>query len=228
VTEHEYNNILAIDTATRRLNLALLFAGDRAVQSGEVVARTHGQILMKKIDELFQSAGLPIEQLEALVVSLGPGSFTGLRIGLAAAKGIAVARGLPIVGVTMFEVAADRIGQQDDAAHIAIPSRKDEFYVGVCRNGAVLDDDVRIMSETELAVAVGHNRVFTIGYDPEDFGAETLKQIARGLEYDAGDLLRVGRNKLLRGERSDTISLEPAYMQKAIAEVRFDLRHGGN
>jgi tRNA threonylcarbamoyladenosine biosynthesis protein TsaB len=228
VTEHEFNNILAIDTATRRLNLALLFAGDRAVQSGEVVARTHGQILMKKIDELFQSSDLQIENLESLVVSLGPGSFTGLRIGLAVAKGIAVARDLPIVGVTMFEVAADRIGQQDAAAHIAIPSRKDEFYVGVCRNGTVSDDDVRIMSETELAAAVGNDQVFTIGYDPEDFGSELLKQTARGLEYDAGDVLRVGRDKLLRGERSDTISLEPAYMQKAIAEVRFDLRHGGN
>lgn len=228
MTEHEFNNILAIDTATRRLNLALLFAGDRAVQSGEVVARTHGQILMKKIDELFQSSDLQIENLEALVVSLGPGSFTGLRIGLAVAKGIAVARDLPIVGVTMFEVAADRIGQQDAAAHIAIPSRKDEFYVGVCRNGTVSDDDVRIMSETELAAAVGNDQVFTIGYDPEDFGSELLKQTARGLEYDAGDVLRVGRDKLLRGERSDTISLEPAYMQKAIAEVRFDLRHGGN
>jgi tRNA threonylcarbamoyladenosine biosynthesis protein TsaB len=228
VTEHEFNNILAIDTATRRLNLALLFGGDRAVQSGEVVARTHGQILMKKIDELFQSSDLQIENLEALVVSLGPGSFTGLRIGLAVAKGIAVARDLPIVGVTMFEVAADRIGQQDAAVHIAIPSRKDEFYVGVCRNGTVSDDDVRIMSETELAAAVGNDQVFTIGYDPEDFGAELLKQTARGLAYDAGDVLRVGRDKLLRGERSDTISLEPAYMQKAIAEVRFDLRHGGN
>jgi tRNA threonylcarbamoyladenosine biosynthesis protein TsaB len=225
MTVAEYKCVLAVDTATRRLNLALLYGGDRSVQSGELVPRTHGQIMMKKIDELFQSAGASVGDLEALVVSLGPGSFTGLRIGLAVVKGIAVARDLPIVGVTLFEIAADKIGQNQ--ALVVIPSRKDEYYVGTCRDGAIVDDDVRIMSDSELAAAVGGDPVYAIGHDPDDFTSDLLKQSARRFEYDAGDVLRVGMDKLHRGERADTIALEPVYLQKAIAEVRFDLRHGG-
>ena len=228
MSEPTYHNVLAVDTATKRLNLALLFGGDRSVQSGEIVSRTHGQIIMKKIDDLFSSAALSIGDLEAIVVSLGPGSFTGLRIGLAAAKGMAVARNIPIVGVTMFEVAADRIGRQSGVARIVIPSRKDEFYVGICRDGAVKDEDVAIMSESELAASIGADQVYTIGYAPEDFVSEVLKQTARRFEYEAGDVLRVGLDRLRRGEHADLASLEPVYLQKAIAEVRFDLRHGGN
>ncbi len=228
MSEQNYSNILAIDTATKRLNLALLFGGDRSVQSREEVLRTHGQILMKKIDELFNSAALSINDLEAIVVSLGPGSFTGLRIGLAVAKGMAVARDIPIVGVTMFEVAAVPAGLENAVARIVIPSRKDEFYVGICRDGKVADEDVSIMSEADLAASVGADPVYTIGYSPEDFGSEMLKQTAQHLEYTAGDVLQVGRDRLLRGERADLASLEPVYLQKAIAEVRFDLRHGGN
>jgi tRNA threonylcarbamoyladenosine biosynthesis protein TsaB len=225
MTSRDYNCVLAVDTATRRLNLALLFGGDRSVQSGEVVPRTHGQIMMKKIDELFQSAGGAAGDLEAIVVALGPGSFTGLRIGLATVKGIAVARNLPIVGVTLFEIAADKIEHRQ--AWVVIPSRKDEFYVGLCRDGAIADDDVQIMSESVLAAAAGSEAVYTIGFDPDDFASDLLKQIVRRFEYDAGDVLRVGLDKLRRGELADTVALEPVYLQKAIAEVRFDLRHGG-
>ena len=226
--DHDFSNILAVDTATQRLNLALFFDGDRSVQSREEVLRTHGQVLLKKIDELFASAALSVSDLNGIVVSLGPGSFTGLRIGLAAAKGIAVARDIPIIGVTMFEVAAVPIGRECALARIVIPSRKDEYYVGVCRDGVVADEDVSIMSEVDLVACVGNDRVYTIGLSPEDFGSDLLKQTACRLDYDAGDVLQVGRDRFLRGERADVATLEPVYLQKAIAEVRFDHRQGVN
>ena len=218
-----FQNVLAIDTATRKLHLAVLFGGDRSVKLSEVVPRTHGQILMKKIDDLFSSAGLHVGDLQALVVSLGPGSFTGLRIGLAAAKGIAVGRGIPIVGVTLFEVAALCLPRIERRVHVLIPSRKGEFYLGTLGNGAIGEKDISVVGESVLPERVGSEEVFTIEYDHRTVEA-TQSLNAQRLEYDAGDVLQAGLKKLQNGEISDLASLEPVYLQKAIAEIRFDQR----
>ncbi|MCX6834413.1 MAG: tRNA (adenosine(37)-N6)-threonylcarbamoyltransferase complex dimerization subunit type 1 TsaB [candidate division Zixibacteria bacterium] len=223
----EYSNILAVDTTTRQLNLAALFGGDRSVKSSEVVPGTHGQILLKKIDDLLSSAGLAIRDLQAIVISLGPGSFTGLRIGLAAVKGIAVARDIPIVGVTLFEVAALCLKSSEGPAHVLVPSRKGEFYVGTFRDGAVRESDISVVEEDNLVARVGSDRVYTIGYDPLALAEGMPGLKARLLDYDAGDVLQVGLEKLNRGEKSDLASLEPVYLQKAIAEIRFDQKSRG-
>jgi len=228
VTLREPVNILAIDTATRRLNLALLYGGDRSIKSGDVVPRTHGQILMKKIDDLFLTAALAVTDLQAVVVSLGPGSFTGLRIGLAAAKGIAVARDIPLIGVTLFEVAAPYLQRQPTPTHLLIPSRKGEFYLGTYSGPRTAEPEVGVIAEGDLAAAVGHDQVYLIGHDPQSLAVEVLRTTARKLDYDASDVLRVGVDKLTRGERADLAGLEPVYFQKAIAEIRFDQRHGAD
>ena len=220
----EYRNVLAIDTATRQLNLAVLYEGDRSVKSSEVVAKTHGQILLKKIEDLLSSAGLASSDLQAMVVSLGPGSFTGLRIGLAAAKGIAVARDIPITGVTLYEVAALCLKHSVSGAHVLIPSRKGECYVGTLRDGAIGESDISVVQEPDLAARVGHDQIYTIGYDPHLLEENAPGLVARTLSYDAGDVLQAGLEKLNRGERSDLAALEPVYLQKAIAEIRFDQR----
>jgi tRNA threonylcarbamoyl adenosine modification protein YeaZ len=218
----KYLNVLAVDTTTRQLNLAVLFGGDRSVKSSELVPGTHGQILLKKIDDLLSSAGLAISNLQAIVVSLGPGSFTGLRIGLAAVKGIAIARDIPIVGVTLFEVAALCLKRSEGPAHVLIPSRKGEFYVGTYRDGAICESDIGVVEEKDLATRVGDDRIYTIGYDPLTLKEGTPGLKGQSLDYDAGDVLQVGLEKFNRGEKSDLAVLEPVYLQKAIAEIRFD------
>ena len=220
----EFRNVLAIDTATSQLNLAVWYEGDRSVKSCEVVPKTHGQILLKRIEDLLSSAGLVNADLQAMVVSLGPGSFTGLRIGLATAKGIAIARDIPIVGVNLFEVAALCQQQFAGRAHVLIPSRKGEFYLGTLCDGAIGESDISVVQESDLAARVGHDQIYTIGCDPQSLGEGALRLMARVLSYDAGDVLQVGLEKLNRGERSDLAALEPVYLQKAIAEIRFDQR----
>ncbi|MEW5795115.1 MAG: tRNA (adenosine(37)-N6)-threonylcarbamoyltransferase complex dimerization subunit type 1 TsaB [Candidatus Zixiibacteriota bacterium] len=221
-----FENVLAVDTATMRLNLALLHHGDRSVQSSESVARTHGQIIMKKIDELFQSSGVAVGELQGIVVSLGPGSFTGLRIGLAAAKGIAVAGEIAIVGVTMFELVGARLRHEERPTYVVIPSRKDELYLGTYGHEDNAEPIVTIVSEAELSAKIGDYVVYTVGCGAEAFLSDHLQQAARRFNYDAMDLLRVGLNKLQARQHADLAALEPVYYQKAIAEIRFDRRRG--
>jgi tRNA threonylcarbamoyladenosine biosynthesis protein TsaB len=98
--------ILAIDTATRSASLAVY---DGAVVRAEYSWDTtdhHTVELMPRIVDMLRQIDVPIEQITGLGVSIGPGSFTGVRVGVAAAKGLAMARDLPIVGVETPDILA--------------------------------------------------------------------------------------------------------------------------
>ncbi len=225
MTDTTFDNILAIDTSTRRLLLALAFGGDRLIKSSDVVEKSHGQLLLKKIDNLFVSADLSVSDLDAVVVALGPGSFTGLRIGLAAAKGLAEAGGLPMVGISLFDLAARLLRQQQPPAYVLIPSRKGEWYVGTLDQSGIAESNVRVIAENELPAITADRPVYGIGFDPAAVLPFLSGSTGQGrLEYDGADLLYLGREKLERGEVDDVAALEPMYLQKAIAEARFEQR----
>ncbi len=98
--------ILAIDTATQYAGLALYKPAGVYAEQAWYAGRNHTIELMPRIARMLKSANLSVSDLTALAVSLGPGSFTGLRIGLAAAKGMALPYKLPVVGVPTLEVVA--------------------------------------------------------------------------------------------------------------------------
>ena len=91
---------LAIDTAAPRLQLGLLLADGRTDASVDEIATGHGELIFERIAALLDRNGLGYAELERIVTTTGPGSFTGLRIGLSAARGIGLARGIPVVGVS--------------------------------------------------------------------------------------------------------------------------------
>jgi tRNA threonylcarbamoyladenosine biosynthesis protein TsaB len=98
--------ILAIDTATRSASLAVYDdVGVRAELTWDT-ADHHTVELMPRIVDLLQQINASIDQLDGLAVSIGPGSFTGVRVGVAAAKGLAVARDVPLVGVCTTDIVA--------------------------------------------------------------------------------------------------------------------------
>jgi len=221
-----FDNLLAIDTATRKLHLALMFSGDRVVKTVDAITKSHGQILMARIQSLCESAALAPNRLHGIIVGVGPGSFTGLRIGLAAAKGLAVAAEIPLLGIGLFELARHKMTTAGLSGAVIVPSRTGEYYFAAVGNASALPDVV-VAAEAEMVGLAGGRTVYGMGFDPAtqlaDPGALSL---GGELEYDGADVLYLGREKLLREERSDLNKLEPLYFQKAIAEVRFDERHG--
>lgn len=98
--------ILAIDTATQYAALALYNQNGLYAEEAWHAGRNHTVELMPRIIRMLESAQLTVTGLTALAVSLGPGSFTGLRIGLAVAKGLALPHKLPLIGVPTLEVMA--------------------------------------------------------------------------------------------------------------------------
>ncbi|WP_243149790.1 tRNA (adenosine(37)-N6)-threonylcarbamoyltransferase complex dimerization subunit type 1 TsaB [Thermaerobacter sp. PB12/4term] len=136
--------ILAIDTSGPRCGVALVRDGEPA-GAEELAAPGTNRTLMPAVDRLCRQAGIGPRDLGGVAVALGPGSFTGLRIGLAAAKGLAVALGCPLAGVgTLDAVALAAAGapsapSRDGAAGrlwlVARPARRGEFYAAIYSPG---------------------------------------------------------------------------------------------
>jgi tRNA threonylcarbamoyladenosine biosynthesis protein TsaB len=143
--------ILAIDTAGPGCSAALWGRGAILAGRREFMARGQSERLVPMVLEVMTEAGVPFSALDMVAVSVGPGAFTGVRIGLSAAKGFSLALAIPIMAVTSVEaVAAVRAGR---LLAIALESKRDDLYL------QLFDDAGRARGEPaaiEPAALSGH------------------------------------------------------------------------
>jgi tRNA threonylcarbamoyl adenosine modification protein YeaZ len=118
---------LAIDTAAPRLQLALLRADGAVDVSIDDIATGHAELIFDRIATLLARNGLAYADLARVAVTTGPGSFTGLRIGLSAARGIALARNIPAVGIPSL-LALSLSAPADHPVTVLLDARRDEAY----------------------------------------------------------------------------------------------------
>jgi len=127
--------VLGIETATAACGVALVGA-DGLLGTIQIAARlVHSERLVPMIDALFAESGVRRTDLQGVAVSQGPGSFTGLRIGVATAKAIALALGLPVVGVPTLAALAANAGPAAGLVWPALVAKRDEVYGAVYAGG---------------------------------------------------------------------------------------------
>jgi tRNA threonylcarbamoyl adenosine modification protein YeaZ len=118
--------LLAIDTAAPRLALAILRDGDRLDTLLEDMATGQAERLFPALDELFARAGVTYADLTRIAVTSGPGSFTGLRIGLSAARGLALALNIPVLGIP--SLVALSLSATCDPVAVLLDAKRGEAY----------------------------------------------------------------------------------------------------
>lgn len=124
-TANDMSVTLAVDTAAPRLQLALLLPDGRVEVSIDDIATGHAEILFDRIAALLAANRVGYDDLARVVTTTGPGSFTGLRIGLSAARGVGLARGIPVVGVpSLVALSLSATG----AASVLVDARRGEAY----------------------------------------------------------------------------------------------------
>lgn len=123
--------ILALDTALNACSAAVLDQETILAEHREIRSRGHAETLLPLIKDLMRRSGTTFKDLDALAVSVGPGTFTGLRIGLAAARGIALAAHLPCIGITTLEALAASVPEntEEEIITVAIDARRKEVYL---------------------------------------------------------------------------------------------------
>jgi tRNA threonylcarbamoyladenosine biosynthesis protein TsaB len=120
--------ILAVDTSSASGSIALLDDARLMVEWTLHSAQTHNRLLLKNVDWLLRELGWTLEQVDGFAVTIGPGSFTGLRIGVATIKTLAWAAGKPFVGIPSLEALAAPLGYASFPVCPLVDARKSEIY----------------------------------------------------------------------------------------------------
>jgi tRNA threonylcarbamoyladenosine biosynthesis protein TsaB len=192
--------ILAIETSTPACSVALL-VGDSKFSRYSEEPRSHTRLIMGMIDEVLCEAGISVDNLDAIAVAVGPGSFTGLRIGFSTAQGLAFGADIPVIPVSTLQVMAQtyrrKYAADMDISHIVMPvldARMGEFNCATYQlNGSgdftVTMDDQLLSKSDALALCVSLQPNIIVGEAGALFDSSSApSQIFQALYPDAVDL----------------------------------------
>jgi tRNA threonylcarbamoyladenosine biosynthesis protein TsaB len=124
--------LLALDTTGRSCSVAVWRDGAVAASRFEAMERGQSERLVPMVEETMKEAAISYDALDAVAVTLGPGAFTGVRIGLAAGQGFALAWGLPLIGVSSFEAVAHGVSESARCGrrlYVVLDSKRDDFFL---------------------------------------------------------------------------------------------------
>ncbi len=224
--------VLALETATLAGSIAILDDVEGLIGEVKVSVKiAHSERLMPSIEWLLKASAVSIKEIDAFAVSIGPGSFTGLRIGLSTVKGFAFATGRPVVPVRTLDAFARTM---PICRHIICPmldARKNEVYAAFYR----WDDDIctKLMPETSIKPGELLNDI----HEPVVFmgeGAKIYKNVISDLlktraifappsqmSPSASTVAEIAIEMIKQGVAVDPVSLTPYYIRKSEAEINW-------
>lgn len=198
---------------------------------------THSEQLLVHIDRLLTMAEVDKKQLKGIVVSIGPGSFTGLRIGLGTAKAMAYGLGIPIVGIMTMEAMAYNVEGRKERIVIFIDAQKNNVYEAIYQwnDGTLhclqeptvkyIEDALEELSQSEeQTVFLGDGALL----EKEAIEAYEMFHLASPatLIPRSASLLQAGVKRFENDDVDQVMTLVPFYMRRSEAEVLWDKRHG--
>ena len=198
--------LLGIDTCGGAGSIALARQNGGCIDvlaEAELAGKTYSALLVPKIQELLEAQRCGPSDLEAIVVVHGPGSFTGVRVGLSAAKGLAEARNIPLLAVSRLAVLARKAGT--DTA--ALDAGRGEFYFRAHAQEALLaPDEVRARREGSLAVC-------------DEFAAQVFPDAVLVQPPTAADAVRYALPRLAAKDFDDPATVDGNYVRRSDAEL---------
>jgi tRNA threonylcarbamoyl adenosine modification protein YeaZ len=209
------SSLLALDTATRQAVVAVDDGEGRLLATETWVAgHLHGERLLASVLAVLQRAGLGIGEVGAIVAGTGPGSFTGMRVGLATAKGLAFGLGVPVVGVSTAVALAAASAPTSGTVVLVQPAGPSGRYVTVLRldaggGAAIADGPSFLASDRDVAIPTGAREV-AVDLPAADADASAAGDAA--LAGLAEALVRLGRERLASTGPDDLADLAPAYV----------------
>ena len=228
--------ILGIDTATSTASVALI--EDGAIIADEMCLQPkagHAEIILTLVEAVFTEGRASLSDLDGIAVSVGPGSFTGLRIGLSTVKGLAYGGRVPVVGVSTLLANAARVSAFDGLICSMLDARKKEVYASFFRrtSGSLvrLTEDaiapVHAIIKQARNLAAGESTLF-FGEGVKVYGnvvASSLKTEVRfcnGDDYpsSAAAVARIGEQRLLHSKGDFLGSMVPVYLRVSEAETK--------
>lgn len=227
--------LLAIETATSAQSVALV-EDDRLLAEQSYEAKgNRGGLLLPTVDQVLQKAGLAARDLDAVAVSVGPGSFTGLRVGLATAKGLALGSGARLAGVSTLEALVEGYAHANVTICALLDAYRGEVYMAVFRRkGNTLErlgpDAVVAPEAVAAALTAVEGPVHLIGNGAARYRERLQSALGdrasladEGLRAfpSAAVVARLGLRRLAGGPTPDA-EVAPIYLRRSEAEVNWE------
>jgi len=242
--------VFGIDTSTNQGSVAIAEDGKLLSESFLPLNSSYSKTLINSLDDLLKKCKIGINDIDGFAVSIGPGSFTGLRIGLSTCKGFNLATGKPIVPVGTLDAIVESFLSAPESLKSTIDNlqssilflcpildaKKGEVYASLYKyeNGVIkkVEDDMAISPE-KLCQKFNEPVIF-FGEGIKQYG-DFIKNKLNGLAYFyddaqknsvAASIALLGGKKIERGDIEDSTALKPRYIRRSEAEIKLEEKGG--
>jgi tRNA threonylcarbamoyladenosine biosynthesis protein TsaB len=221
--------ILAVDTATNGCSVALTDGENLLAEINLVNTQTHSRHLVGMIAEACRLAGLAVSEMDAYAVVKGPGSFTGLRIGVSTVKGLAEAAGRPIVGISALRTLAEQAAAATLLVCPLIDARRGEVYFSTYRiaDGVLVERHLEGVMRPEHALHsidapctfVGNGAILYRSLIRDNVGAGAYFSDPSANHIRSSTVARLAWKRLKNGDSDEVSHLVPDYVRKSDARI---------
>ncbi|MBP6556856.1 MAG: tRNA (adenosine(37)-N6)-threonylcarbamoyltransferase complex dimerization subunit type 1 TsaB [Flavobacterium sp.] len=212
------NYILNIETATKNCSVSLALNGE-TVLCKEIAEQgySHAEKLHVFIEEILKESGINLRELKAVAVSKGPGSYTGLRIGVSTAKGLCYALGIPLIAVDTLQVLAQKVAVEKGVIVPMIDARRMEVYSAVFDNNhqRIMEVQAEVLTENSYADII--ETVYFVGDCQEKCQSVLTKSnfvfLTEIVFPSANEMSSISFEKFTKNDFEDVAYFEPFYLK---------------
>lgn len=217
--------ILALDTATERCSVALLL-DERIIERAIQTARGHADVILTMVDEVLAEGGVRLKELDGLAYGRGPGAFTGVRIAIGVAQGLAFGAQLPTVGISDLAAVAQQVAAPGDHVLVCMDARMNEVYWGtfhrpptqsvVVATSAERVDPPRAVPVADCSLLAGTG----FGAYPELASVRPDIVTHGAILPHAREIARLAEVELRAGRGRPAMQAEPVYLRDQVVAVK--------
>ncbi len=217
--------VLGIETSGTATGIALLRAGE-VVHEADETGTAHNRVLLRLVEGALAAAGSDVAGLTGIGVTIGPGMFTSLRVGLGTAKGLALPHDIPLKGVSSLHALARTAAEPGSPVLAVIDARKRQVYAALYRDDELLLGP-GVFDPGELAdrLAQHGDSGLLVAGDVDALRPALGRMRPSGVTRPAARVVaRIAARELARGRADDIETLEPVYLRRTDAELSREKR----
>lgn len=223
--------ILAVDTGTKAGDIAILEDDNLIIEYTPPGEKTHAEKLLPSIDTVLKKSGITLKEIDVFAVTTGPGSFTGLRIGIATIKGFAWTFKKPVVGISTLKALAMNIRHNHTPICPILDARKEEVYTAIYKwenNTITTEKDDCVTRPSELFKCLNRQTIFlgdgiTVHGDAikEKLGDCAVLTEPALWHIQAVNIARLALKEAIKGFVQSPEILLPSYLKRSVAETKL-------